>query len=171
MHWYINWKSSVSSTEETSRFYSLSIKLMNITQTRCYEMSWKLVLIVSVWNQLRGLKWAALCLTDRICYDRSSGWRNLKKLIMYSAKLVVNSPLLLFFFFGGGGRIRSVRYTQSRSTDSSRNVSLNILTYFLAKINGEERIFHSKKRQADFTTCFRKAEIAQFLQTKLSSTK
>lgn len=96
MHWYINWKSSVSSTEETSRFYSLSIKLMSITQTRYYEMSWKLVLIVSVWNQLRGLKWAALCLTDRICYDRSSWWRNLKKLIMYSAKLVVNSPLLFF---------------------------------------------------------------------------
>lgn len=101
MHWYINWKSSVSSTEETSRFYSLSIKLMSITQTRYYEMSWKLVLIVSVWNQLRGLKWAAMCLTDRICYVWSSWWRNLKKLIMYSAKLVVNSPLLLFFFLVG----------------------------------------------------------------------
>lgn len=52
---------------------------------------------------------------------------------------------LFFFFLGGGGRIKSVRYTKSQSTDSSRNVSLNILTYFLAKINGEERIFHSKK--------------------------
>lgn len=86
---------------------------------------------------------------------------------MDSARLVVNSPSFIFL----EGRIKSVRCTKSQSTDSSRNVSLNILTYFLAKINGEERIFHSKKRQADFTTWFRKAEIAQFLQTKLSSIK